>query len=177
MSTRTLLITLPVIVSAACAAKPSPPAGATPVPDALIPVGETRSGVFAARGVQIYECRAKQGAPDGAEWAFVAPEATLLDEQGNVAGKHYAGPHWEAGDGSKIVGTVRASAAAPRADSIPWLLLDARSVGGAGRLAKVTSVQRINTAGGKAPSTGCTASALGQTVRVPYTADYAMFAR
>ena len=177
MSTRTLLITLPVILSAACAAKSSPPAAMTPVPDALVPVGETRLGVFAARGVQIYECRAKRDAPDGAEWAFVAPEATLLDEQGKPAGKHYGGPHWEASDGSKILGTVRASAPAPRADSIPWLLLNARSVGGAGRFATVTSVQRINTEGGKAPATGCTASTVGETVRVPYTADYAMFSR
>jgi hypothetical protein len=147
MSTRTFLITLPVILSAACAANSS--------------TNVTRSKTL----------------PMAPNEPLSRPKPILLDEQGNVAGKHYAGPHWEAGDGSKIIGTVRASAAAPRADSIPWLLLDARSVGVAGRLGKVTSVQRINTAGGKAPSTGCTASALGQTVRVPYTADYAMFAR
>jgi hypothetical protein len=176
MSTKTFLVSLPAILFAACAGS-SPPAVVTPVPDALIPIGETRVGAVTARGVQIYECRAKRGDSNGAEWAFVAPEADLFDEHGKPAGKHYAGPSWEASDGSKIAGTVKASAAAPRADSIPWLLLNAHSVGSTGRFAAVTSVQRINTAGGIAPAAECTTSALGRTVRVPYAADYAMFSK
>jgi len=176
MSIRIFLVGLPALLLAACAGTPRP-AMRTPIPDALIPVGQSPIGVFAARGVQKYECRAKRDDPNGAEWAFVAPEADLFDEHGRPAGKHDAGPSWEASDGSKIVGAVQASAPAPRPDSIPWLLLSARSVGSAGRLAAVTSVQRINTAGGRAPATGCTTSVLGQTVNVPYTADYAMFSR
>ncbi len=74
-----------------------------------------------------------------AQWAFVAPEAELLDARGAIAGTHYAGPHWESRDGSKIVGSVTARADAPRADAIPWLLLSTRSVGGPGRFANVTA--------------------------------------
>jgi len=176
MSARIFLVSLPALMLAACAGT-SRPVAATPIPDALIPSGQSPVGVFAARGVQKYECRAKRDDPNGAEWAFVAPEADLFDEHGKAAGKHYAGPTWEASDGSKIVGAVQATASAPRPDAIAWLLLSARSVGSAGRLAAVTSVQRINTAGGRAPATGCTTSVLGQSVNVRYTADYAMFSR
>lgn len=159
---------LPAVVLAACASAPA-------VPAALVPAGETAIGRVAARGVQIYECRAKPGAAAGTEWAFVAPEAELFDAAGRPAGKHYAGPHWEHGDGSKVVASVKARADAPATGAIPWLLLTARSVGGAGRYAKVTSIQRINTVGGLAPAGGCDATALGKPARVPYTADYVLF--
>jgi hypothetical protein len=159
---------LPLLALAACASAPA-------VPPGLVPAGETTVGRVAARGVQIYECRAKAGAT-GAEWAFVGPEAELLDASGAPVGKHYAGPHWEDRDGSKIVGTVKARADAPAAGAVPWLLLTTRSVGGSGRLAKVTSIQRVNTVGGVAPTGGCDAGTLGRSARVPYTADYVLFA-
>ena len=159
---------LSALMLAACASAPA-------VPAALVPAGETAVGRVAARGVQIYECRAKTGAT-GAEWAFVGPEAELLDASGAPAGKHYAGPHWEDRDGSRIVGSVKARADAPIAGAIPWLLLTTRSVGGSGRLAKVTSIQRVNTVGGVAPVGGCDAGTLGRSARVPYTADYVLFA-
>jgi hypothetical protein len=146
------------------------------VPPGLVPAGERPVDRLFARGVQIYACRAKSGAANAAEWVFVAPEAELFDLQGASAGKHYAGPHWEAADGSKIVGAVKARADAPEGGAIPWLLLSARSVGGTGRYAEVTSVQRVNTSGGNAPAQGCSAGMLGTTVRVPYTADYVLFA-
>jgi hypothetical protein len=147
------------------------------VPATLQPEGPQRLAErVGARGVQIYECRATPSAAGGAQWAFVAPEAELLDARGSVTGKHYAGPHWEALDGSKIVGAVKARADAPQAGAIPWLLLSAKSVGGPGRFAHVTSVQRIHTVGGTAPAKPCDSSSLGQTERVRYTADYLLFA-
>lgn len=175
MSTRICLVSLPAIIIAGCAVGPLPPAAA-PVPAALTPAGETLVGTVTARGVQIYDCRAR-GDSAGATWVFVAPEADLFDERGLPAGTHYAGPRWDAGDGSKIIGTVQATVAAPRAGSIPWALLTTKSVGGAGRFAAVTSVQRINTAGGTPPETGCTTDRLGQTLRVPYSAIYAMYSK
>ena len=150
------------------------PLGSTAVPDTLKPEGQRMSDRVGARGVQIYECRALPNAA-GATWAFVAPEAELLDARGAVTGKHYAGPHWEAADGSKIVGAVKARADAPQASAIPWLLLSAKSVGGPGRFADVTSVQRIHTVGGLAPAKICDPSTLGAIERVPYTADYLLF--
>lgn len=162
---------LGVLALAACASQPA----AVAVPANLVPSGERAIERFGARGVQIYECRNKVGG-SGTEWVFVAPEADLFDVQGAPVGKHYAGPHWEAADGSRIVGTVKARADAPLAGAIPWLLLSARSDGGPGRLSKITSVQRVNTAGGTAPAAGCDAASLGRTERVPYTADYILLA-
>lgn len=151
------------------------PAGA--VTQALAPRGAQQAlERIAARGVQIYACQADAAAPGGARWVFVAPEAELFDATGAPAGKHYGGPHWEAADGSRIVGAVEARADAPQVDAIPWLLLSARSVGNAGRFAKVTSVQRINTRGGLAPGRPCTAGTVGDQETVPYTADYVLYA-
>lgn len=160
----------------ACTVPTGPaPVPASPVPAALVPAGERLVGRIAARGVQIYECRAVPSAASGAEWVFVAPEADLYDLQGLPAGRHYAGPRWEATDGSRIVGSVKARADAPQAGAIPWLLLGTRSDGGEGRWARVTSVQRLNTVGGTAPARPCDAAALGSTERVPYRADYLFF--
>jgi hypothetical protein len=67
-------------------------------------------------------------------------------------------------------------ASCPNAGSIPCLLL--QSIGnqkgptGGRLLAKATFVQRLNTNGGSAPTTACSA---GQTQLVPYTADYYFF--
>jgi len=159
---------------AACASTPAP---TLPVPDALKPAAsEAPMGAVAARGVQIYECRAKKDNPSAAEWAFVAPEADLLDGYGRKVGKHYAGPQWESIDGSKIAGSVKSRADAPQTGAIPWLLLTTKSVGPDGSFAKVTSIQRVNTSGGSAPTSGCDAASIGKTARIPYTADYVMFA-
>ena len=91
----------------------------------------------------------------GYEWAFVAPEADLFDTRGNRIGRHYGGPHWEADDGSKVIGAVKERADAPAADTIPWLLLAAKSVGPDGAFRHVSSIQRVNTVGGVAPKNGC----------------------
>ena len=106
----------------------------------------------------------------------MAPEADLFDARGNRIGRHYAGPHWEAADGSKISGTVKERADAPVADAIPWLLLIASSVGPEGSFSKVTSIQRVNTVGGVAPRGGCSQSTAGAPARISYTADYYFFA-
>jgi len=145
------------------------------VPDKLKPgANESLAMIVPAKGVQIYECRA--GKDGGFEWAFVAPEADLFDARGNKIGRHYAGPHWEAADGSKVIGSVKERADAPQADAIPWLLLTAKSVGPRGSFSAVTSIQRVNTVGGVAPKTGCSKATAGAPARVSYTADYYLFA-
>ena len=88
------------------------------------------------------------------EWGFKAPEAELIDAQGRLFAKHYAGPTWEAPDGSKIVGKILANEPAPKADAIPWLLLSAES-SGSGVLAGARFVQRIDTSGGVGPTGAC----------------------
>ena len=70
---------------------------------------------------------------------------------------------------------MTARADAPQPGAIPWLLLATESVGPAGAYARVTSIQRVNTAGGVAPSAACGTAELGRQARVPYTADYRLF--
>ena len=164
-----------VLLVAGCASLRPPPARVD-VPEKLTPgAGESLAMIISARGVQIYECRARKDQAGEYEWAFVAPEADLFDSRGNRAGQHYAGPHWEATDGSKILGTVKERADAPLADAIPWLLLTAKSVGPEGSFSNVTSIQRVNTVGGVVPTTGCSEATAGAAARINYTADYYFF--
>ena len=143
------------------------------LPERIRPgASESLTAVVPAKGVQIYECRASMAQSGTYEWAFVAPEATLFDARGRVIGKHYAGPHWEAADGSKVVGTVKERADAPAAGAIPWLLLGAKSVGPSGSFSETTSIVRANTVGGVAPSAGCSQATAGTSARVDYAADY-----
>jgi len=164
-----------VLLVAACASA-QPPTSLVKVPDKLNPgANESLAMVVAAKGVQIYECRARTDQVGSYEWAFVAPEADLFDSRGNRIGRHYAGPHWESIDGSKILGTLKERVDAPVADAIPWLLLSAKSVGAEGSFSKVTSIQRVNTVGGASPKVGCSQAATGTPARTNYTADYYFF--
>jgi hypothetical protein len=134
--------------------------------------GEALSLQTRATGVQIYACKAGKDDPLKYEWSLVAPEAELRDLNGKRIGKHYGGPTWEADDGSKVVGEVKARDNGPDANAIPWLLLTAKSNSGKGVFGGTTSVQRLDTTGGKAPAGSCEAKDLGREVRVPYTATY-----
>jgi len=166
-----------VLLAAALAAG-SLQAQTVAVPHKLVPeAGETLAMVLPAGGVQIYECREKKSAAGEYEWQFVAPEADLYDAQGTKVGHHYAGPHWESADGSRIVGTVRERADAPSAGAIPWLLMTAKSVGPQGSFSEVTSVQRVHTAGGVAPQSGCSGATAETQARVNYMADYYFYTR
>ena len=124
----------------------------------------------AARGAQIYTCQQIQANRAQFEWKLKAPDANLFDAQGKVVGKHYAGPTWEANDGSKIVAVVTAKEQAPNA-SIPWLLLQVKSAAGNGKFTNVKWVQRLNTTNGVA-STECDREILNTEISIPYTADY-----
>jgi hypothetical protein len=140
------------------------------IPEALaVPEGNKLAFVLQAEGVQIYDCKA---AADGsAGWVFRAPEADLFGHRGRLAGSHYAGPTWEALDGSTVVAS-RVAGASVDATAIPWLLLQAVSHTGNGRMSKVTYIQRVSTTGGLAPSAGCDQTQLGAVAEVDYTADY-----
>lgn len=150
-------------------------AAAITVPDNLQPSpAQTLALEAHAVGVQIYTCDTAKTEGAAPAWTLKAPDAILSYASGAQAAKHYAGPTWEAPDGSKVVGKVKASAT-PSADAIPWLLLDVKSTAGTGIFSKITAVQRVATEGGKAPQEGCTAASLGQEVRVPYQAVYRFY--
>jgi Protein of unknown function (DUF3455) len=119
-----------------------------------------------AIGMQIYTW-------DGSSWGTAVPEATLFDDDGNVVAIHFAGPTWQSNSGSKVVGAVVPPRVTVDPDAIPWLLLRAVSAVGPGVLGGTSHIQRVNTTGGKAPSTP--GAFIGHVVRVPYTADYFFF--
>jgi len=174
-NTSKITVSLLALLVAGCAGL-QPPGPAVEVPYKLrVGANESLAMIAAAKGVQIYECRASKDQAGGYDWAFVAPEADLFDAGGKKIGRHYAGPQWESNDGSKVLGTAKERADAPVADAIPWLLLTAKSVGPEGSFGKVTSVQRVNTAGGAAPKGGCFQAEEGMRLRIGYTADYYFF--
>jgi hypothetical protein len=117
-----------------------------------------------ALGVQIYRW-------NGATWDFLRPEATLYSDanyRGKV-GTHYGGPTWESNSGSNVVGK-RLDGCSADSTAIDWLLLNAVSSDGPGIFGGVTHIQRVNTAGGKAPTNY--GSSVGEEKRIPYTAEY-----
>ena len=125
------------------------------------------------KGVQIYACTANPDEPGKFEWKFKAPQANLYHDE-EVVAIHYAGPTWEALDGSKVTGTVVASAS--QKDAIPWLLLRAVENGGVGLFSEVIYIQRLYTTGGKAPDSGCDNNQEeGKEILVPYTAQYLFY--
>jgi len=129
-----------------------------------------------AVGVQIYSCNATSS---GFAWGFVAPRANLYDDHGKLIITHFAGPTWQAKDGSRVVGQlVDFITVDPTA--IPWVLLSASTTPGpdGDRLVATTYVQRIATTGGLAPpAADCNAATAGAVAEVPYTADYYFWKR
>jgi hypothetical protein len=124
-------------------------------------------------------------------WTLFTPKATLFDEKGKQIITHFFGPNpFEGGiiratwqdsqDTSTFWGAVAdmsSDARFVRAGAIPWLLVQFAGSQdgptGGDRLTGTTFVQRVNTAGGSAPSTGCgQATDIGKKAFVPYTADY-----
>ena len=152
-----IIMTKPLLAAAACLV-----AGAAST--AAVPALELRG-----TGVQIYLCTASAA---GDSWKLKAPEATLQDAAGHLVAHHFAGPSWQALDGSKVVGAVVSASPAPAAGAIPWLIVRAAEATGAGIFAHVAYVLRTNTKGGTAPASACQA---GSETRIPYAATYIFF--
>jgi hypothetical protein len=144
----------------------SPGAAQTAIPDAIAAKGETVVLAVHAEGAQVYDCKAGEGGK--LTWAFREPVATLI-ANGKTVGRHYAGPTWENVDGSKVGGKLLARASGATPKDIPWLKLEAVDPRGAGALAGVTAIQRINTQGGQLDG-ACDKA--GATAAAPYAADY-----
>lgn len=185
----TLLVPVGIeLTHAAAADDVTPP----PVPSTL-EVGEGQQAYLIghASGTQNYSCLPSSS---GFAWTLYGPQATLFEGDASQLITHYlsANPDengtpratWQH---SRDTSTVWAVAVATSSDAafvapgaIPWLRLDVagREYGpGAGdKLFRTTSIQRVNTAGGIAPSTGCSSAAdVGKKLLVPYTADYVFY--
>jgi hypothetical protein len=140
--------------------------GAGPIPDAIAAKGETVVLTVHAEGAQVYDCKAGEGGK--LAWQFREPIATLIQD-GKTVGRHYMGPTWEHADGSRVAGKPIGRANGATAQDIPWLKLEAVEARGAGALAGVTAIQRINTKGGQLEGT---CDKAGATFAAPYAADY-----
>src|SRR5262245_4131452 len=129
-----------------------------------VEAGNRLSSSVYALGVQIYRW-------SGTNWTFIAPEATLYSDScyENQVGTHYAGPTWQANDGSTVKGT-RVDGCTPYRGAIPWLLLKSTANSGNGVFGRVTFIQRVNTIGGAAPAEA--GAFIGDEARVPYTTEY-----
>jgi hypothetical protein len=170
-TTTTLVTTVVLLVAGVKVSR-----AADAVPAALQPpAGYTVAFTAKATGVQIYTSTAAGGAAP--KWTFEAPLAELNGRKGMI--HHYAGPSWEAADGSKIardtdtpVTTVPAKQAS---SDIPWLLIKVAADPAPGILREVVYVQRISTQGGVAP--GSPPTRVGTKVGTPYTATYVFYTK
>ena len=160
-----------------------------------MPEGNTLFLKAQAQGTQNYICLPTSS---GFSWTFFSPQATVFftfqwfgyDIRRQVI-THFLSPNPEESGAPRVTwqssfdtSAVWRRAIQSSSDSnfveagaIPWVLLQAvgsrRGPNGGGILADVTFVQRLNTSGGVAPSTGCSQPEnLGAITLVPYTADY-----
>ena len=140
-----------------------------------VPTGSKLVLTLLGAGDLAYECKAKANMPDAFEWVFVGPTAVLYDKTSKAAvGKYYAGPTWEANDGSKVTGKqLGVSPATP--GSIPLQLVQAAPSTGMGAMSGISYIQRMNTKGGVAPADACGASNTGTRKMVKYEADYLFY--
>src|SRR5262245_44561988 len=156
---------LSLVAQVAMAGPPSP----TGVPGQIQPDTDSNKVFLIGHGVgvQIYTC-------NGAVWSAAVPRANLYGDNGKLIIKHFAGPSWQATDGSKAVGTV-VNKVTVDPSAIPWVLLSATTTPGpdGDRLVDTTFIQRLDTTGGLTPpAADCNAATAGTVVEVPYTAEY-----
>jgi hypothetical protein len=146
-----------------------------------------------AVGTQNYICLPSVTSVSGFAYVLFTPQATLFKDNDKQVITHFSSPNpiesgtirvtWQdSKDTSRVWGvalpgnsSTDPNFVAPGA--IPWLLVtivgaQAGPTGG-DTLTATTFIQRLNTTGGVAPSTGCASLAdVGTQAFVPYTADY-----
>ena len=181
------------------AGKVTPPS----VPDNLkVDTGNHAFLVGHAFGTQNYVCAPSTASSTGVAYVLFTPEATLVNDDGDQLITHYFSPDLDRDPGDPNTnpaviaeGAIRATwqhsqdgsvvwaklhpngALVKNEDDIAWLLLDTAGtedgLTGGNILSKTKQIQRLNTAGGVAPKSGCASPAdAGHTAFVPYTADY-----
>jgi hypothetical protein len=160
-----------------------------PVPANIqVPAGSKAFLEGHAVGTQDYICLPSGS---GVAWTFFGPQATLFVDNDKQVITHFLSPNRSEGgtpratwQDSRDTSIVWGNPTATSSDSafvapgaIPWLLLQVAGAQdgptGGHTLAATTFIQRLNTSGGIAPSTGCAqATDVGKKALVPYTADY-----
>lgn len=192
--TRTTHLVLSFACAAALAGAASPPVRAGSVaPPAVpanieVPAGNRAFLAASATGTQDYICLPTA---TGFAWTFFGPQATLFNRAHRQVITHFLSPNpfenelprvtWQhSQDTSAVWGQGIAASSDPAfvaPDAIPWLLVQAVGAQdgptGGSTLTPTTFIQRLNTVGGVAPSTGCAEPAdVGKKALVPYKAEY-----
>jgi hypothetical protein len=164
------------------------------VPDNLqVPAGNQVFLIGHGVGTQNYVCAAGKSVGQPV-WTLFTPQATLFGDAGEQLTTHFFSPNpveggivratWEnSTDTSMVWAKANATSTDPafvNPDAVAWVLLQAvgTRVGptGGAALTGTTFIQRVNTVGGVAPSTGCdTPQDLGAKAFIPYTADYVFY--
>jgi hypothetical protein len=162
------------------------------VPETLRPdAGSVAFLVGHAVGTQDYVCL-----PSGLgfAWTLITPQATLFDDKGRQIVTHFASPNpieggtirpsWQhSRDSSSVWVRLVAQSSDPAyvaPGALPWFLLQVVGASdgptGGDALSATTQIQRVATAGGLAPASGCAqATDVGTRAFVPYAADYFFF--
>ena len=141
------------------------------IPDILkVPEGNVLLLRADGRGVQKYARPVRTTSK-------AVPHAILLagdEDEGDLVAIHFAGPTWQALDGSSVVGDAANAKhfTAPDPDGVDWLSLPALSTAGNGLFSRVTYIQRLYTDGGKPPPEGCDQANNQTEVLVEYSAQY-----
>jgi hypothetical protein len=132
--------------------------------------------------------------PDsGFAWTQFGPQATLFKDNGKQSLTHFLSPNpvegglaratWQDSKDTSAIwafatpATTSTDLAFVAPGAIPWLRLEVvgaeEGLTGGDNLMATTFIQRLNTSGGVAPSSGCAASTdISKKKLVPYTADY-----
>jgi len=167
----------------------------TTPPELQVPAGQVAYLKGHAVGTQNYICLASAS---GFSWSFLGPQATLFytfewfnNQISQQITTHFLSPNpveggtlratWQSSlDTSAVWAFAIASSTDPQfvePNAIPWLLLQVSGArqgpSGGSMLSQTTFIQRLNTSGGIAPSTGCsTSSNVGARAYIPYITDY-----
>jgi hypothetical protein len=171
-----------------------------PVPDKIkVEAGNVAFLVGHGVGTQNYVCLPSG---TGVAFVLFTPQANLFSDDGKQITTHFFSPNpfenntnpavvavgpiratWQhSRDTSTVWGQVKpgnssSDAAFVAPNAIAWLLVTVvgaeNGPTGGDTLTETTFIQRLNTSGGVAPSTGCSSPTdVGRLAFVPYTADY-----
>jgi hypothetical protein len=143
-----------------------------------------------AYGTQNYMCLPSPTAPKVIVWTGIGPQATVFDDDGKQILTHFLSLNpdetatsratWQhSGDSSAIWAAATQTStdsAYVQPGAIAWLKLQvvgAEDGTTGNRMSATKWIQRVNTAGGMAPTTPC--PAIGARAFVPYSADYVFY--